>query len=58
MRIVFIHSTFEFDGNALQERPLGGTETAMIGVSRELARIAGNEVVVFTNTPRHGIFDW
>jgi glycosyltransferase involved in cell wall biosynthesis len=57
LRIVFIHSTFEFDGNALLERPLGGTETAMIGVTRELARIAGNEVVIFTNTPRHAVFD-
>jgi glycosyltransferase involved in cell wall biosynthesis len=57
MRIVFIHSGLEFDGQALRERPLGGTETALIGVSRELAKIAGTEVCVFTKTPRAGMFD-
>jgi glycosyltransferase involved in cell wall biosynthesis len=57
VRIVFVHSGIEFDGNALLERPLGGTETALIGVTRELARIPGNEVVVFANTPRQAVFD-
>lgn len=57
MRIVFIHSGLEFDGHALRERPLGGTETALIGVSRELAKIPGTEVCVFTNTARAATFD-
>ncbi len=57
MRIVFVHSGIEFDGDSLRERPLGGTETALIGVSRELARIEGNEIIVFANTPRQAVFD-
>ena len=57
VRIVFVHSGIEFDGHSLRERPLGGTETALIGVTRELARLAGNEVCVFANTPRQAIFD-
>ena len=57
MRIVFVHAGFEFDGDALRAGSLGGTETALIGVSRELARIEGTEVCVFTSTPRAATFD-
>lgn len=51
MKIVFLHSGIEFDGESLNRGPLGGTETALIAVSRELAKIAGNDVYIFTNTP-------
>ncbi len=56
MKIVFIHSGIEFDGDSLNRGPLGGTETALIAVSRELAKIAGNQVYIFTNTPRMEIY--
>lgn len=57
MRIVFVHAGFEFDSHALRDRPLGGTETALIGVSRELARLTGTQVCIFTSTPRAATFD-
>ena len=57
MRIVFVHAGLEFDGDALRGRALGGTETALIGVSRELARLANTEVCVFAQTPRAASFD-
>ena len=57
MRIVFVHASFEFDGGALAARPLGGTETALIGVTRALAALGTHEVVVFTLTPRESVHD-
>lgn len=57
MKIVFIHNGIPFDGDALSRGPLGGTETALIGVSRELAQYQGVEVIIYTNTPSPGIFD-
>ncbi len=57
MKIVFVHLGIPFDGDALKNGPLGGTETALIGVTRELAKIAGNEVFVFTNTHQAKIFE-
>lgn len=57
MKIVFIHLGIEFDGDSLKSKPLGGTETALIGVSRELAKISGNEISIFTNTPTAKEFD-
>lgn len=40
-----------FSGDALEKGPLGGTETALIGVSRALAANPLNQVRIFTNTP-------
>lgn len=56
MLIVFIHVGNPFDGDALNRGALGGTETALIGVTRELANIEGNEIHVFTNTPVESTF--
>ncbi|MCP5464797.1 MAG: glycosyltransferase family 4 protein [Deltaproteobacteria bacterium] len=57
MKFVFVHMGIEFDGDSLKQRGLGGTETALIGVSRELAALPDNEVHVFTNTPKEACFD-
>lgn len=57
MRFVFLHmSSMEFNGDSLGEKPLGGTETALIGLSQALAKDLKNNVHVFTNTAREQIF--
>ena len=56
MKILFLLDS-RFDGNALAERPLGGTETALIGVSRELVQRDGVEVTVCADVEQAGRFD-
>jgi glycosyltransferase involved in cell wall biosynthesis len=56
MNILFILNS-RFTGNALSHRPLGGTETALIGVSSELARLPGSRVAVCADTDRPGRYD-
>lgn len=52
MKFTFVHiSPFPFDGNSRKTRPMGGTETALIGVAESLAKIPGNEIHIFTITP-------
>jgi glycosyltransferase involved in cell wall biosynthesis len=46
-RIVFADLTGAYDGSWLDTRPLGGTESSVIRLSRELAR-RGHDVTVFT----------
>lgn len=49
MNIIFVaHRCIPIDGYTLDERPLGGTETAVIRLSEELHR-RGHHVVVFTS---------
>lgn len=49
MKYVFVHmSGVSFDGDTLEQAPLGGTETALIGVATALARYPENEVHVFS----------
>lgn len=57
MQIVFVHLGIEFDGDALKRGPLGGTETALIGVSSQLSKHDGVDVHIFTNTKEEKIFD-
>lgn len=57
MKFVFTHMGMEIDGNSLDKKPLGGTETALIGVAKALAQFEENEVFVFTNTPQVAVFD-
>ena len=58
MKIVFVHqSDKEFCGDTLKTSPLGGTETALIGVSRALAQNPENQVFVFTKTAALAIYD-
>ena len=53
MDIVFYTRGLEFDGGRLEERSLGGAETAVIYMARELARL-GNRVKVFCPCARPG----
>lgn len=57
MTIAFIHSGPPISGDALSRGPLGGTETALIGMSRALASNPGNRVFVFTDTASPGTYD-
>ncbi len=50
-RIVFADMTSAYDGSALEARPLGGTESSVIRLSRELAR---REHDVTVHTPCSG----
>lgn len=47
-RIVFADTTGRYDGRDLERRALGGTESSVIRLSRELAR-RGHDVTVVTN---------
>lgn len=57
MKIVFIHAGPELSADSLSLGPLGGTETALIGMARALANDPRNEVLIFTNTAKPGRFD-
>lgn len=54
--VVFLNHGLEFDGNTLTEKPLGGTETALINMARELGNL-GWEVKVFNNCSRPGNYN-
>jgi glycosyltransferase involved in cell wall biosynthesis len=45
LRIVLADGGVEFDGATMERRPLGGVETAVVGLTRELAR-RGHQVMV------------
>src|SRR5690349_1240942 len=47
-KIVIADTTRRYDGRSLETEPLGGTESSVIRVARELAR-RGHELVVYTN---------
>ena len=57
MRIVFFHLQREFDGDSLSKIPMGGTETALIGLSRALAKNPENEVSIFTSRADSQTYD-
>ena len=44
--IAFITSGLEFNGNSLIEKSLGGSESAMIYMAREITKL-GNDVTVY-----------
>jgi glycosyltransferase involved in cell wall biosynthesis len=48
VRIVFLHHGVAIDGNSIDAKPLGGTETALVSVARALAANPAHEVAVFT----------
>lgn len=54
--VVFFHRNMRFDGNSINERPVGGMETSLIYMARELARL-GWDVKVFNHCERPGIYD-
>ncbi|UCD56421.1 MAG: tetratricopeptide repeat protein [Candidatus Hydrogenedentota bacterium] len=48
MRVVFYHRGMDFDGETILARPLGGSESALVYMARELARL-GCEVFMFNS---------
>ncbi|MEW6327166.1 MAG: tetratricopeptide repeat protein [Thermodesulfobacteriota bacterium] len=54
--IIFFNKGISFNGHTLEERPLGGMETALINMARELAGL-GCRVTVFCNCDRPGNYD-
>ena len=56
MDIVFYTRGLEFDGGMLQERSLGGAETALVCMARELAA-RGHRLRVFCPCARPGVYD-
>ncbi len=55
MKWVFYHRGVECDGNSPWEKPLGGTESALILMARALA-VLDQDVHVFTETRHPGIY--
>ncbi len=56
LKIAFLYHGVVCDGNSPTEKPLGGTESAMIFMAKAMAR-RGHDVDVFTNTDRPGVYD-
>lgn len=54
--IGFVTSGLDFNGNTVYEKALGGSESALIYMARELAKL-DNEVTVYCNCDRPGIYD-
>lgn len=54
MNILFLFKS-PLEGDALEQGPLGGTETALIGVSRELAKLPETQVYVCADTQFPGV---
>jgi glycosyltransferase involved in cell wall biosynthesis/GT2 family glycosyltransferase len=57
MRFAFFHKVSrQWDGRTPDHEPLGGTQTAIIGLSRALVSL-GHEVAVFGTPPQPGLID-
>lgn len=56
LSIAIAASGLPFDGGTLDRRGLGGSETAVICVARELAKL-GHQVTVFSNPDQPGRYD-
>lgn len=56
MKIAIYNHGIAFDGTAPFRRPLGGSESGVVYMARELAR-AGNIVTVYCNCPSPGVYD-
>lgn len=54
--IGFVTGGLDFNGNTVYEKALGGSESALIYMARELAKL-DNEVTVYCNCDRPGIYD-
>ena len=54
--IGFVTSGLEFNGNTVYEKALGGSESALIYMAREIAKL-GNEVTVYCKCDRPGFYD-
>ncbi|MFA5104658.1 MAG: glycosyltransferase family 4 protein [Candidatus Margulisiibacteriota bacterium] len=56
MQIVFVYFWLDFDGDTLKDRPLGGVETSIVIMAKELAKL-GFSVTVFNKCSRPGVYD-
>uniref|UniRef100_UPI003F696505 methyltransferase domain-containing protein n=1 Tax=Polynucleobacter sp. TaxID=2029855 RepID=UPI003F696505 len=56
MRIVIATEGLEFDGDTLKTQSLGGSETAVISLSKSLHKL-GHEVTVYNRCPKEGFYD-
>lgn len=54
--IGFVTGGLDFNGNTVYEKALGGSESALIYMARELAKL-DNEVTVYCNCDRPGVYD-
>ncbi len=56
LRLVFADNSFEYDGNTPENKPLGGSHSALVYLTRELAAL-GHEVHVFNNCPQPAVIN-
>jgi glycosyltransferase involved in cell wall biosynthesis len=56
MRLAFYHHGIPFDGNTVRTEPLGGSESGIIYMARELQR-SGHDVTVYANCPKPGNYE-
>jgi len=56
MKLAIYNRGIVFDGSTPFRRPLGGSETSIVHMARELARI-GHDVTVYANTPAEDVYD-
>lgn len=54
--IGFVTGGLNFNGNTIYEKALGGSESAMVYMAREIAKL-GHEVTVYCNCDRPGIYE-
>ncbi|MCK9596425.1 methyltransferase domain-containing protein [Candidatus Pacearchaeota archaeon] len=55
LSIGFVTEGLPFDGSTLEKKSLGGSETMMAQMARELSKL-GHDVKVFCNCPKPGIY--
>jgi len=53
---ILIHHGSSFEGDSIDTRPLGGTETSEIYLSREFAK-HGLKVIMFCNCSKPGMYE-
>jgi glycosyltransferase involved in cell wall biosynthesis len=56
LKIAFVTLGLPFSGNSLKKHSLGGSESALLHVARELAKL-GQDVTVFCECTEAGVFD-
>ena len=54
--VAFVTSGLQFNGNTIYEKALGGSESAMIYMAKEMAKL-GNEVTVYCECDKPGMYD-
>jgi hypothetical protein len=54
--VAFVTSGLQFNGNTVYEKALGGSESAMIYMAKEMAKL-GNEVTVYCECDKPGMYD-